>query len=375
MCATRADYANPIEPSSVGGEKIARVIVGLVVEPGRPRRLRGSLLRESLDTIRVSIIAASSGGVHDQPGRTAACALAGIVLGFGALAGWPSAAAGAPTLSLFDFEVVRVAGPPLVERPIVADFDQDGRLYVAESSGSNAKVEQQLAERPHRVLRLEDVDGDGVFDRRCSPIASLPAWRHHGVVYGSLYVAAPPSIWKPTDTDADGVADVREEWFQGKTLIGAPTTCTGRISGPTAGSTGRRLRRADLRSPPQPPLVTKAAHVFRRRPGETAIETVLTGGMDNPVDVAFTTTGDRPLTATFLEIHSSASAMPSFTRSTAGSTASRTASSTGTRGPAIAGAGLPPGPSAPSGLTHATGTGFIQPGRRPSTPRSSTCRR
>ena len=30
VCATREDYANPIEPSSVGGEKIARVIVGLV---------------------------------------------------------------------------------------------------------------------------------------------------------------------------------------------------------------------------------------------------------------------------------------------------------------------------------------------------------
>jgi hypothetical protein len=33
VCATRADYANPIEPSSVGGEKIARVIVGLVCGP------------------------------------------------------------------------------------------------------------------------------------------------------------------------------------------------------------------------------------------------------------------------------------------------------------------------------------------------------
>jgi len=26
---------------------------------------------------------------------------------------------------------------------------------------------------------------------------------------GSLYVAAPPSIWKLTDTDGDGVADER----------------------------------------------------------------------------------------------------------------------------------------------------------------------
>jgi len=30
VCVTSDDYANPIEPSSVGGAKIARVIVGLV---------------------------------------------------------------------------------------------------------------------------------------------------------------------------------------------------------------------------------------------------------------------------------------------------------------------------------------------------------
>ena len=34
------------------------------------------------------------------------------------------------------------AGPPLVDRPITADFDELGRLYVADSSGSNDKVER-----------------------------------------------------------------------------------------------------------------------------------------------------------------------------------------------------------------------------------------
>jgi len=34
ICATAADYANPIEPSSIGGEKIARTIVGLVMGLG-----------------------------------------------------------------------------------------------------------------------------------------------------------------------------------------------------------------------------------------------------------------------------------------------------------------------------------------------------
>src|SRR4051812_939060 len=59
------------------------------------------------------------------------------------------------------FELEVAAGPPLVDRPIVADFDDQGRLYVADSSGSNDKVEKQLAEKPHRIVRLEDRDGDG----------------------------------------------------------------------------------------------------------------------------------------------------------------------------------------------------------------------
>src|SRR6187399_2534221 len=63
------------------------------------------------------------------------------------------------------FEVELVAGPPLVNRPIVADFDEQGRLYVADSSGSNDKTDKQLQEKPHRIVRLEDSDGDGRFDK------------------------------------------------------------------------------------------------------------------------------------------------------------------------------------------------------------------
>ena len=210
--------------------------------------------------------------------RRAACAFAGISLGVGALAGWPSAQQpGRPALTVPDgFEIERVAGPPLVDRPIVADFDEDGRLYVAESSGSNEKVEQQLAEKPHRILRLEDVDGDGIFDRRTvfADRMMLP----EGAMWfdGSLYVAAPPSIWKLTDTDGDGVADVREEWFQGKTLTG----CANDLHGPYLGPDGwiywtkGAFAEQTYERPGQPPLVTKAAHVFRRRPGDAAVESV-----------------------------------------------------------------------------------------------------
>src|SRR6187200_1640162 len=132
------------------------------------------------------------------------------------------------------FAVERVAGPPLVNRPIVAAFDDEGRLYVADSSGSNDKVDKQLEDRPHRIVRLEDVDGDGRYDK--SVVFADKMMFPEGTMWfdGSLYVSAPPSIWKLTDTDGDGVADKREEWFQGKTLGG----CANDLHGPFLGPDG-----------------------------------------------------------------------------------------------------------------------------------------
>jgi putative membrane-bound dehydrogenase-like protein len=201
------------------------------------------------------------------------------------------------------FEVEQVAGPPLVDRPIVADFDEEGRLYVADSSGSSDRVERQLADRPHRIVRLEDTNGDGRFDK--SVVFADRMMLPEGTMWfdGSLYVAAPPSIWKLTDTDEDGVADRREEWFRGETL----TNCANDLHGPYLGPDGwiywtkGAFAQQTYERPGKPPLVTRAAHIFRRHPSSPAIEVVMTGGMDNPVDVAFTVTGDRIFSATFVD--------------------------------------------------------------------------
>jgi putative membrane-bound dehydrogenase-like protein len=210
----------------------------------------------------------------------------------------------APSLSVpAGFVVERVAGPPLVNRPIVADFDDEGRLYVADSSGSNDKVDKQLEDRPHRIVRLEDTDGDGRFDK--SVVFADRMMFPEGTMWldGSLYVAAPPSIWKLTDTDGDGVADQREEWFQGKTLTG----CANDLHGPYLGPDGwiywtkGAFAEQTYERPGRAPLVTHASHILRRKPGDPAIDIVMTGGMDNPVDVAFTSSGERILTSTFVE--------------------------------------------------------------------------
>jgi putative membrane-bound dehydrogenase-like protein len=200
------------------------------------------------------------------------------------------------------FAIERIAGPPLVDRPITAAFDEEGRLYVADSSGSNDNVQKQLAQKPHRIVRLEDQDGDGRFDTR-TVFADKLMFPEGTMWYaGSLYVAAPPSIWKLTDTNGDGVADDRVEWFRGKTLTG----CANDLHGPYLGPDGwiywckGAFAEQTYERPGKSPLITRAAHIFRSRPDGSGIEPVMTGGMDNPVDVVFTAGGERIFTTTFL---------------------------------------------------------------------------
>ena len=98
------------------------------------------------------------------------------------------------------FTIERVAGPPLVDRPIIADFDEQGRLYVADSSGSNDKVAEAARRQaapdrppgrhrrrrpvrpPHRLRRQDDVPrGDAVARRlalRRRAAEHLEAHRH-----------------------------------------------------------------------------------------------------------------------------------------------------------------------------------------------------
>jgi len=199
------------------------------------------------------------------------------------------------------FEIELAAGPPLVDRPITADFDEQGRLYVSDSSGSNEKVEEQLKKKPHRILRLEGENGK--FTRR-TIFADQMMFPEGTMWYaGSLYVSAPPSIWKLTDTKGDGVADQRVEWFKGKTLTG----CANDLHGPYLGPDGwiywckGAFAKQTYERPGRPPLVTRAAHIFRCRPDGSGIEPVMTGGMDNPVDVVFTPGGERIFTTTFLQ--------------------------------------------------------------------------
>ncbi len=199
------------------------------------------------------------------------------------------------------FTIELAADAKLVPHPISADFDELGRLYVTDSSGTNDPSKKQLEDKPHRIVRLEDTNSDGAFDK--STVWADKLMFPEGALWhaGSLYVAAPPSIWKLTDNDNDGVADKREEWFKGETLTG----CANDLHGPFLGPDGwiywcKGAFAEQNHTINGKPFKTKASHVFRARPDGSGLDVVMTGGMDNPVDIAFMPNGDRIVSNTFL---------------------------------------------------------------------------
>ena len=86
------------------------------------------------------------------------------------------------------YDLERVAAPPLVQRPIHMSFDENGVLYVTDSSGNTDNAPAQLKNPTHRVLRLVDQDGDGTFDDSTVFAEQLPFPEGILVHEGSVYV-------------------------------------------------------------------------------------------------------------------------------------------------------------------------------------------
>jgi hypothetical protein len=89
------------------------------------------------------------------------------------------------------YALKQVAAPPLVKRPIHMYFDVDGSLYLTDSSGNTDKAPKQLKNPKHRVLRLVDGDGDGVFDQSTGFAERLPFPEVILAHEGAVYVGAP----------------------------------------------------------------------------------------------------------------------------------------------------------------------------------------
>jgi putative membrane-bound dehydrogenase-like protein len=199
------------------------------------------------------------------------------------------------------FAIERVAAAPLVDRPIMGSFDNRGRLYVSDSAGVNLPGSELVKNPPHRIVVLEDVDGDGRFDR--SRVFADKIVFPQGLLWheGAVFVASPPCLWKFEDTDGDGVCDKRTTLISGFPLTGISDdmhgaclgpdgfiyVCCGRIAHHLVDVNGKALEAGGS----QPVLV-------RCRPDGSGAE-VVGGTHGNGVEVAWTEEGDAFVSGTF----------------------------------------------------------------------------
>jgi|GEM_PF-28728 len=204
-----------------------------------------------------------------------------------------------PPLSVPDgFEITPAAIPPLVKHPMMACLDDRGRMFISESAGINAKAPELLEKRPHKILMLEDMDNDGVYDKSTVFAENLVLPNGAQWLDGSLYVCSPPYVWKFTDTDGDGKADEQTP-VNGKFGFNGMSSA---FHGPVLGPDGRLYwcggQHGWTLGDPSPgfdlkgPWTSRAPGVFSAWPDGSDTEDLAHGGKANPVEVTFTAEGE-----------------------------------------------------------------------------------
>jgi mono/diheme cytochrome c family protein/glucose/arabinose dehydrogenase len=102
------------------------------------------------------------------------------------------------------FEIQLAASEPLIEAPVVLDFDNQGRMWVVEMHGYMPNLAGTGEDAPNgRISILEDSDKDGQADHAITFLDSLVLPRAIAHVYGGLLYAAPPNLWFVEIKDGD----------------------------------------------------------------------------------------------------------------------------------------------------------------------------
>ncbi|MBI1841857.1 MAG: c-type cytochrome [Verrucomicrobia bacterium] len=112
------------------------------------------------------------------------------------------------------YEVQLVASEPMIEAPIAAQFDPDGRLYVLEMRGFMRTPDAEGEDQPTgRISILEDTDGDGRMDKSTVFLDGLVMPRAMALTQGGVLLGEPPKLWFCRDVNGDGKADEKVELF------------------------------------------------------------------------------------------------------------------------------------------------------------------
>src|SRR6476620_2298375 len=109
------------------------------------------------------------------------------------------------------YHVELVANEPMIEEPILIDWDPDGRLWVIEMLGYMPDLAAENERAPvGRISVLEDNNNDGKMDKKTIFLDGLVQPRALKVLDHGVLVGEPPHLWLARDTNGDLRADTKE---------------------------------------------------------------------------------------------------------------------------------------------------------------------
>ncbi|MEI9921613.1 MAG: c-type cytochrome [Bacteroidota bacterium] len=107
-----------------------------------------------------------------------------------------------------NLEMQLVASEPMIQDPVVMNFDEDGRLWVVEMRGFMPDIDGKGENDPSgRVSILEDTNGDGAMDKSTVYIDGLVLPRALAIIPGGALVVENWKLWITYDRDGDMKAD------------------------------------------------------------------------------------------------------------------------------------------------------------------------
>lgn len=191
------------------------------------------------------------------------------------------------------FKIELVAAEPECRKPMNLKFDAAGRLWFTQSIEYPWPVAEGTAGRD-TIRVLTDTNGDGVPDAVSVfadglniPIGITPI--HEGVLGYSI-----PALYHFRDTNGDGIADERREWYSKFGFRDTHGMCSslnwwidGWVYGCHGFSNESKVQGADGN-----PIVMQSGNTYRLRPDGSKIEYV-THGQVNPFGMAFDPLGNQ----------------------------------------------------------------------------------
>ncbi len=109
------------------------------------------------------------------------------------------------------YRIELVASEPLIQDPVMIDWDGEGRLWAVEMPGYMPDINAKGEHEPiGKVVVLEDTNNDGRMDKRTVFQDGLVLARWLKVMARGVLVAEPPNLWLFEDTNGDLRADRKQ---------------------------------------------------------------------------------------------------------------------------------------------------------------------